>query len=232
MSNLLADAVDLFTADQNQQVFLATITAFNGNLVQVRRRGQTAPDAQYWPRLDTVSNAELVVGAEVLMLRCGSGLIVIGKVLRAGDPSSATETLGEIYISAEAATTIAVMGTFYKVAGTTLLIAASTVDVDMPADNRLRYIGAVSHVFEVAIAFSAKSASANQELAFRIAVDGGTLPESNQNARFQTAAQVYMGICRGIVTLAPNSYVELWATNESGANNLTIEHMVMTIQGT
>jgi len=79
--NPITELLQRLIADQNSQVFIAVATGnVSGNLIEIRRTEQAAADAQMYPRLEGVADPTL--DDELLILRVGSGLIVLGKVLR------------------------------------------------------------------------------------------------------------------------------------------------------
>ncbi len=78
--NLLEESRKLFEGMFRERLFRATVTGTSGNLVTIQRTGETAPDAQSYPRLN--SYAAPAADDEVIVVQIGSGLIVLGKVLR------------------------------------------------------------------------------------------------------------------------------------------------------
>ena len=63
-----------------QRVFRAVVTGTSGNLVTIQRTGQAASDPQSYAKLASYSSPQ--VSDEVVVLRVGSGWIVMGRVLR------------------------------------------------------------------------------------------------------------------------------------------------------
>lgn len=78
--NLAAAVSKVVDAVLGELLFRAAVTGTSGNLVTIRRFGQTAADTQSYARLASYSTP--TAGDEVLCLKVGSGVIVIGKVLR------------------------------------------------------------------------------------------------------------------------------------------------------
>lgn len=70
---------DVVRAEARGAFVRATVTGTNGNLVLVRRQGETDPDPAGYPRLASYTPS---AGDEVLLTRIGGGYIVLGKVLR------------------------------------------------------------------------------------------------------------------------------------------------------
>lgn len=78
--NLFRHIADMITKDQDKQIFRATVDDVVGNTVRILRTGATDPDTQYYPSMDSAGT--LVAADEVVVLRIGSGYIVLGKVTR------------------------------------------------------------------------------------------------------------------------------------------------------
>ena len=76
----LASAVTEIVDNLNAaMLFRAVVTGTSGNLVTIRRFGQTSADTQSYARLASYTPS---VSDEVLCLKVGTGVIVLGKVLR------------------------------------------------------------------------------------------------------------------------------------------------------
>lgn len=125
------------------------------------------------------------------------------------------------------ATVIGVAGTFVKVAGTT---TAGTLNQKFSTGTtqRATYAGAVQESFRV-VAFATMTSGNNQTLRMQVAKNG--VPITDSTARFKTTGS---GDASSIgtqtfVTLAPTDYVELWATNDTAANNITVTDMSFTV---
>lgn len=65
-------------ADLGDLIQRVVVTGTNAVELYIQRTGQSAPDAVSYPTLDGVS---VIAGDEVILLRVGSGYIVIGKVV-------------------------------------------------------------------------------------------------------------------------------------------------------
>lgn len=141
----------------------------------------------------------------------------IGKKITVGNLLA--RAYGSMYVSAEAATSIAVAGTYVKAAGTTLAITLN--DFDMPASNRLRYIGAGTLLCVVEASVSMKAGANNIESAWRFAKNGTTIEHSQVDRRVGVGADIGALVVVGEVTLTTNDYVELWVTNETSTATMT-----------
>lgn len=135
---------------------------------------------------------------------------------------STAQQYGCIYISSSAATTISVAGTYVKAAGTTTL-AASSADVDMPTDNRLRYTGAPDKVFLIAAPISSTCAASNQVLAYAIGKNGTPDTSTQIKRKIGTGSDVGAMAVGTVLTLSTNDYVELFVANDTTTGNVTVD---------
>jgi len=78
--NVIAMAREAFDGLYRQRVFRAVVTGVSGELVEIQRTGQAAPDSQAYPRL--ASYVTPSVGDEVIVQQVGDGWLITGKVLR------------------------------------------------------------------------------------------------------------------------------------------------------
>jgi hypothetical protein len=134
----------------------------------------------------------------------------------------------QFYMTANAtATVIAVAGTFVKVAGTT---TAGTLNQKFTTatTQRATYAGAVTESFRI-VTFATMTSGNNQTLRMQIAKNG--VVQVDSTARFKTTGSGDASSIgtQAFVTLAPGDYVELWATNDTAANNITVTDMNFTV---
>lgn len=78
--NLVADILDRVDRLLRERTVRVTVTGTSGSLVTIQRTGQSAPDAQSYPKL--ASYGSPTNGDEVIIQRVGDGWIVLGKVVR------------------------------------------------------------------------------------------------------------------------------------------------------
>lgn len=71
---------DLIRDHHREAVFRAVVTGTSGNLVTVKRTGQTNADTQSYPAL--VSYSSPTADDEVLVVRVGDGYVVVGEITR------------------------------------------------------------------------------------------------------------------------------------------------------
>jgi len=126
---------------------------------------------------------------------------------------------GQLYVSTPAATTIGVAGTYYKTSGSTTLSSGAT-DADMPADNRLRYLGDIDCIFHVTanVTFTT-AAGANKDVRVRIAKNGTSdaASEARTLSNGTDPACLTLGF---LVALATNDYLEIFVTNATDTNDV------------
>lgn len=133
---------------------------------------------------------------------------------------------GECYISSIVATTIASIGVFVKVAGTTT--AGVLSNFTHPVSNRLTYTGTAPRKFLVTAALSFHGTNTN-DYKFAFYENGSTLLTSSTISATGTGAGNLSHIsCQCIVDLATNDYIEVFVTNTDAANNATIDFMNVT----
>lgn len=124
------------------------------------------------------------------------------------------------------ATTISVVGTYYKVAGVTIDNSSANFT---HANNKLTYTGTVAKFFRVSVSpLSMISASNNVIVAFLIAKNGTTVGYP-MTRKIGTGSDVGAGSLSFDVELAENDFVELYVTNETSATTVTVEDMYMSV---
>lgn len=149
-------------------------------------------------------------------------------------PSMAGAGMGEIYVNANAGTTvITTASTYTKVAVAAWTLGGSVMDFDMPSAGRLRYIGSQSRIFHCGATISLKGAAPN-DIARAVLYKNGTV---NANNEFTGGTQLSAGIVEqklagtGDVTstaihvfvpLSTNDYLELGVGNFSSTADFTV----------
>ncbi|MEI6462474.1 MAG: hypothetical protein WCO33_02280 [bacterium] len=134
--------------------------------------------------------------------------------------------MGEQYMTGNAtATTIAVAGTLVKVAGTTTLNGLSN-QFDMPLNNRLRYTGTKTKVFHIAADLTYKtSAGTNQTLTFQLYKNGVALSGALLKNTLASTSITGTGTLHVFVSMTQNDYLEVWVTNGTSTNSVTVDTM-------
>jgi hypothetical protein len=124
-------------------------------------------------------------------------------------------------------TTFTGTGVFTKVLGATApgpYVAKFTL-----ANNEATYVGARVGFFKVT-AVAAVDAQTNREIAFRIAVNGSTLPSSETATNSEGTGRSAPATCQAIVSLSPSDVVEVWVANKTNTNNATVSALNTIIE--
>lgn len=130
---------------------------------------------------------------------------------------------GSIYINTAFSTTITAINTPVKVNGITSSANLFRVDTNSQ-NNRLRYTGTKTRFFNVINTFSMLGAN-NKLMAFHIYKNGVRVPTIYVENKLLNAGDVGAATIMGTISLSTNDYVELWAENKSGTNDVTINAM-------
>ena len=128
---------------------------------------------------------------------------------------------GQLYFSATAATTIAVAGTYVKMAGTTT--SDSLNGITMPQNNRLQNNSGSSRVFQVMARADIIDGSGNKNIAIKLAKNGVLIDATESNGETTNNVATHATI-NWIVSLATGEYVEIWATNKSDTSSITAQN--------
>lgn len=139
-------------------------------------------------------------------------------------------TNGSLYVTTPAATTIATPSTFVKVAGTTTMVSGAH-RVDMPQDNRLRYLGIATVHIHLVANLSVSCAANNQHISFAIFKNGVKVDHSQMDHLIGTGTDVKIMAIHADMDLTTNDYVELWVSNETSTGAVTVEHGYMFFMG-
>lgn len=136
------------------------------------------------------------------------------------------QSYGSLSVSSATETSIGTAGVSVKALGTTT--AGLLQDFTAVGDNRLRYDGSQTAVFEVQVHGSAIGTNA-QVLELSIAKGGSNIESTAIQRKTGTGADVGAFSTGCIVELAEGEYVELFVANNTTNANLTIQKMVMTV---
>lgn len=133
----------------------------------------------------------------------------------------------EYYMANNAtATTIAVSGTYVKVAGTTTVGAIAQQFTH--TNNRATFTGGVNGVFRVLAFLNATGSNGNQ-IVFRIAKNGTTIVSTTQKMTLGSAGSIENIGIQAIVDLASGDFVEVWVTNLTNTNSVTVTDMNVSV---
>ena len=128
---------------------------------------------------------------------------------------------GEIDVSSAAETTINTINVWEDAAGTWVL--ADGTEFDMNTNGQLRYTGAATETFEVAMHCSMTAAGNNKVWELGIGKNSTIIPYSFVRRKVATGADVGAAATSTIVSLDPNDYLTLMVRNTTDATNVTIE---------
>jgi len=135
---------------------------------------------------------------------------------------------GEISTNASAETSIAVAGTYVKMAGTSTL-SPNDHNWAMPVDNRLTYGGTANRVVHLALTVSFTAAGNNKEIRMRVAKNGTTVARSEIRRFVSTGADLGSTALHHFDNVAPTDFFELFVTNMTDTTNLTVVQYNMFI---
>jgi hypothetical protein len=142
---------------------------------------------------------------------------------------SASPPHGTMYRNVASATTISVIGTYYKMAGTTT--AGNLKDFDMPVDGRLRYTGAAAKHCHIVISVSFTVAGNNDVVGLKCAKNGTVMDESVQRRFVGTGTDIGSTAVHADAMLSTNDYLELWVANETATENITVDELYFFVMG-
>lgn len=159
-------------------------------------------------------------------------LDVVGNTELNGDlayTGNLSHSMGEIYWNDNAtATSISTANTYTKVAGTSVLSVNTNFDNDGGTSNRLRYTGATTRMFHVAVSVSFTTANNSQEIAFRVVKNGTTQLNAGTAVRKTgTGTDIGSTALHVVAELATNDYIELFTENRTGTSDPTVVEMNM-----
>lgn len=168
--------------------------------------------------------------ATTWMVTASGGIHGMGSWVASGTVRNANFPMGEIYVSTPSATTLTSQNTYYKCAGTTT--ATVTDDFDMPANNRLRYIGTKSVMVHAGCSLSFTTNGSNEVIGLRSyiyddsAASGATQVASECVRKVGAGSDVGATAIHFMAQMDTNDYIEIHAENQTNAGNtLTLENM-------
>jgi hypothetical protein len=118
------------------------------------------------------------------------------------------------------------------VVATAAPVAANNYEFDNGGSNngRLRYIGAATRHFHIAVTFSVTPALANDVFVYAIAKNGTIVSESRALMRLGGATAESTAL-HAMVELGQNDYVEMYLGNTTGERNGTVNTLNMFAMG-
>jgi len=137
-------------------------------------------------------------------------------------------SFGEMSLNVSVATTIAVAGTYVKAAGTTT--AGSLTNFSMPTNNRLTCTNPVpNRWYQVIVSLSQTTTANNQTLGIQLAKNGVLIPSSINEARANNTPTPVSVFSNDLVQLSNTDFIEVWITNTTAANAVTITRLNLSI---
>lgn len=151
-----------------------------------------------------------------------TGTTVTGNLRYTGTKS---HWMGEVYMVGNAtATTITNTAKYFKVAGTTIIGNNKGFD-NGGVSNCLRYTGAVTRMFHVAVSCSFSTASNSQNVEFAVFKNGVRIDSSVQETKTGTAGDVQSTALHVVATLDIFDCLEVFCRNLSTASNVTVKNL-------
>jgi hypothetical protein len=137
-------------------------------------------------------------------------------------------SIAQYYMQGNAtATTVSATNTFYKIAGTTS--PGQFVEKFTLTNNRATYAGALVGFFKITAIITLTSGS-NNVIAGRVAFNGTTLNSSQSKATANGSGRAENMVVSDIVQLQTTNYIEIFLSNNSATNNITVEDMNVIIE--
>lgn len=164
----------------------------------------------------------------------GAGTFLVGASF-ADDKTTVLDTLGLVSSSPATSynmqlnavvTPIAIAGTFVLIAGVPV-VGPFTSKFTVLA-NRATYTGAVSRFFNLSASVALASTN-NNTIAIRFAINGVTVPATTMRAVANAGGRVESLGTIGTLQLNPGDFVELFVTNTTAANAVTVSDMQVGI---
>ncbi len=144
-------------------------------------------------------------------------------------PGAEEQAAGRLYMEGNAtATPIAIAGTYYKIEGMT---TSSLADLFTHTDNKLTYTGLLTKKVVIDFSASVTCATANQDFGIMIGHQGSAVAGTKITGKLLVAGDPVVISGNATLTLAPGEYVEVFATNVTDTNALTVKDLQLAISG-
>lgn len=138
------------------------------------------------------------------------------------------DSFGFTYVSTPGTTNVIAGGTYYLVAGT---FTAGTLEHFTHVGGRLTYTGPTARLFSIDVSVSMTSSN-NIITHWRVAQNGTTLADSEQQRKVSTGSDIGNCSVHGEAYLNPGDYIEVFCTSDVGqdAVSITAELMTLTVE--
>jgi hypothetical protein len=145
---------------------------------------------------------------------------------------TASPPIGDMYVSAASASANITQTVYLNVlANATVADAGASSDFTIDNTNkRMTYTGTNTVLFHVTGAFSFISSESTVVARFRLAKNGSTIAATEVSRKIGTGSDEGACAVNGIISLATNDYVELWATLDTvtAPDTITVETLNMS----
>jgi hypothetical protein len=138
----------------------------------------------------------------------------------------AVKSAGECHMSVPAGTSIAGVGTYYKIAGTT--IADNLVNFTMPENNRLQCNDAIPKKYLVLVTGSCYVSSSTVSGTIAISKNG-FIDTSNLIRTTMGSASIQPVALTSIVEMSTGDWIEIAIANNTDTKTITFQHLNVTI---
>lgn len=173
-------------------------------------------------------------GTDLLTLSGAGDLVTIGSLTPTG---RFMVPMGEVSYFSTTGTTITISGTSDGSTNMVVVSPATTLNNDMSFDNgganngRLRYTGATTRTFHVAMTVSISPTNNNDQTVIGIAKGGSVIAASKVIQRCGPTTDTQSTALHIMVSLATNEYLEVYIGNLTGANNVTVKSLNLFAMG-
>lgn len=99
-----------------------------------------------------------------------------------------------------------------------------------PTGNRMLYSG-VDRVLAVNASFSVDSSNPNEHTHVTLSLNGSLIDHSQTTVRIGSAGDIGTASMNALVDVVAGDYLELWISNESSANDLTVTDLSVAVRG-
>lgn len=127
------------------------------------------------------------------------------------------------------ATTIAVISTAVKVAGTTTSAAITQLFTNTTT-NRATYDGSLQRDFKVSAVMSVESGN-NNVVGLYIAKNGTLLTESETYITTNAGGRAEAGVCQVVTNMVAADYIEIFVENSTSTADVTVTDMNVIVEG-
>lgn len=141
------------------------------------------------------------------------------------DPSN--RNYGQTSITSSTPTTIAVMGTYYKVLGTT--VDTATNGFHASGDNRLICDDLVSKMYSISINISASVVALTEICKFTIAKNGTAITANEILFTVGISTDIGTSSSTILVDLIKDDYIEVFISNTTGTTAVTVTNMNLVV---